>query len=222
MLLGGRVVVPGGSVAGQGSGWSIVAPDQQGARLSYGFAHGLVLLPPDLTVAAAHAWFDTLAEDCAQAIASGLVLVAGDINARTAGRSESTDDAAQPRESVDTVINSHGRALLHFCCTTGLRMCNGDVVGDRPARPTNRGRSAQANAVVDYYLACPRLIPLVRSLRASPVPPPDGDHCPLRLDISVTAQQEDLAASRPPSRLHHRHCAPAPGGGIYVFRGSCG
>ena len=122
MLLGGRVVVPGGSVAGQGSGWSIVAPDQQGARLSYGFAHGLVLLPPYLTVAAAHAWFDTLAEECAQAIASGLVLVAGDINARTAGRSESTDDAAQPRESFDTVINSHGRALLHFCCTTGLRM----------------------------------------------------------------------------------------------------
>ena len=119
----------------------------------------LCYLPPDLTTAAAHTWFDTLAEECAQAMASGLVLVAGDINARTAGRSESIDDVAQPGESVDTVINSHGRALLHFCCTTGLHMCNGRVAGDCPAQPTSRGRSGQANAMVDYYLACPRLTP---------------------------------------------------------------
>lgn len=146
-------------------------------------------LPPGLSSAAAASWFETLADESAQAMAAGLVLICGDFNGRTAEEPDTPDgNAVPPRRSADPVLAGHGRALLAFCHTTGLLLCNGRVAGDVPAQPTSRGQRGGAQAVVDYFLACPQLFPLVRSLSVAPAPPAGGDHCHLRLDISLAPQ----------------------------------
>lgn len=146
-------------------------------------------LPPALPIAAAAAWFYALADECAQAMAAGLVLLSGDFNARTREEPDvMTDDGTLPRRSMDPMLSGHGRELLSFCQATGLRMCNGRVAGDVPAQPTSRGQRGTALSVVDYFLACPQLCPLLHSLSVSPTPTTGSDHCHLRLDISLTAQ----------------------------------
>ena len=167
------------------------------------------------------------ADESAQAMTAGLVLVGGDFNGRTAEEPDAADGSTAPlRRSADPVLAGHGRALLQFCHTTGLLMCNGLVAGDVPAQPTSRGRRGDAQAVVDYFLACPRLLSLVRSLRVAPVPPGGGDHCHLRPDISLTPQGVAPPPPPPPppdaaAGLHHHRRPPTPGGGIHATGSNC-
>ena len=109
-----------------------------------------------------------------------------DFNGRRAEAPDAADAFETPLwQSTDPVLAGHGRALLQFCRTTGLLVCNGRVAGDVPAQPTSRGVRGDAQAVVDYFLADPQLLPLVRSLRVAPAPLGGSDHCHLRLDISL-------------------------------------
>ena len=49
--------------------------------------------------------------------------------------------------------------------------------------------------MIDYCLCCPRLLPLAGSLTVSPTPPTGGDHCAIRLDITL---QPGAALPAPP------------------------
>ena len=158
-------------------------------------------LPPNQRPLVIKEWFQALEAECADARAAGLVLVGGDINARTAARADGPTgegDTAPPRESVDRKVNHHGRALLEFCEATGLRIANGRVAGDRPARPTSVGWDRSGTSVVDYFLCCPQLLAACESMYVSPVPPTaSGDHCAVRLDIALAALPCDESRRSP-------------------------
>ena len=146
-------------------------------------------------------WWAALEDDCTQAEAVGLVLVTGDFNARTATQPDwPHDNATRPRRSQDQVYDARGGQLLELCKNTGLRICNGRVAGDEGGSITSRGTSGQGRAVVDYMLACPRLLPLVQRLSVSQAPLAGLDHCALRIDIALEAhpEEEDPAAAAPP------------------------
>ena len=133
-------------------------------------------------------WWAALEDDCAQAEALGLVLVVGDFNARTATQPDwPHNDVTRPRRSEDQVFDARGGQLLGLCKSTGLRICNGRVAGDERGSITSRGTTGAGRAVVDYLLACPRLLPLVQRLSVSQAPLAGLDHCALRIDISLQA-----------------------------------
>ena len=156
--------------------------------------------------AAADAW-DELAADVADAQAEGQVLLAGDFNARTSnlpdwdntGEGEGGHNSAlwevelctqgnvphpavcTPRQNQDSQTNTHGRYLLSHCRASGLRICNGRTAGDAEGAytcyPLTGGKST-----VDYFLACPRLMPAVQHLAVG-APGVGFDHCSLRLQL---------------------------------------
>ncbi len=151
--------------------------------------------------------WDALAADVAAAQAEGAVLLAGDFNARTATLQDwnegETDDAAhngalldvvlceqdglvQPpvcsdRCNQDSTVNRHGRELISLCRSTDLRICNGrtpgDLTGTCTCFPLTGGKST-----VDYFLACPALMPHVRHLSVR-APEVGFDHSSLRLQL---------------------------------------
>lgn len=173
--------------------------------------HGIQGLPGDLFLAVCYLppprcggcpvdtaeWWDDLADEVAQAQALGLVLMAGDVNARTAAEPDwPADSPAPPRHSQDRTCTARGRQLLAFCIRTGMLICNGRVAGDEQGCATSRGSRGQGCSVVDYFLCCPRLMPLAHRLRISAAPPAGLDHCILRLDITLTGNNP--VANTPP------------------------
>jgi hypothetical protein len=161
-----------------------------------GLAETLLLvacyLPPKqrnaLSRDSAEAW-DSLAADIADAQAEGMVLLAGDLNARTAtlpdwdhndhmdgahnaamldvvlysqGK-ELTPPVCTQRSNQDPKINEYGSTLINMCRSTGMRICNGRTAGDQDGVctcfPYTGGQS-----LVDYFLACTELMPRVRHL----------------------------------------------------------
>lgn len=188
---------------------------------------------------------DAMAADIAEAQAEGLVLLAGDINARTAtvpdfdatDSREGEHNAAladvvlcnqecmpappvcTARNNQDEKTNSRGRALIALCRATGMRICNGRSPGDSEGActcfPFTGGRS-----LVDYFLACPNTMPLVRSLRVSP-PEVGFDHCSLSIQLactvpagvgqdgSSTAGQQGPAPALHPGYRVRGECIPA-------------
>jgi hypothetical protein len=122
-------------------------------------------------------------QDIVTAQGRGLVLLAGDVNARpkerpdwVAGGSDEHNVALQhalavgeegasptsiPRQSQDRGTNiGYANELLHLCQTTGMRIANGRVAGDETGACTCYpvgGGSSQ----VDFFLGCPRVFPLL-------------------------------------------------------------
>lgn len=152
--------------------------------------------------------WEALEAEVADAQAAGQVLLAGDFNARTATLPDWDDSAEgeeghnsalwevelctqasmpQPaltsaRHNQDKLTNAHGRQLLALCKSSGLRICNGrtagDVEGACTCYPFTGGKST-----VDYFLACPRLMPAVQHLAVG-APGEGFDHCSLRLQLT--------------------------------------
>ena len=156
--------------------------------------------------------WDALAADIAAAQEEGLVLVAGDLNARTAtqedwdhsdiqdgihnaalldvvlysqGR-ELTPPTCTQRSNQDPQLNEFGRALITLCRSSGMRICNGRTAGDLQGLctcfPFTGGKS-----MVDYFLACLSLMPRVQHLLVSP-PEVGFDHCCVRAQLDCIAQ----------------------------------
>ena len=116
------------------------------------------------------AWFDNLTSDWAATSASGIPLLAGDFNARTADAPDWPDPepAWRPRQSCDSArVNPHGTNLLEFCHTTGARILNGRAPnrrGDPSRSATSFGIDQAGSAVVGYFLADPSFFPSFSSL----------------------------------------------------------
>lgn len=179
----------------------------------------------------AEAW-DSLTADIAAAQAEGMVLLAGDLNARTATLpdwdhndhmdgahnaamldvvlysqgEELTPPVCTQRSNQDPKINEYGRTLINICRSTGMRICNGRTAGDREGActcyPYTGGQS-----LVDYFLACPGLMPKVRYLAVSP-PEVGFDHCAARLELDCIvpaareAQQGGGASRQGAPQIH--------------------
>ena len=151
--------------------------------------------------------WETLGADSADAQAEGMVLMAGDFNARTAtlmdwDNSDLVDGVhnealmdvvihgqescpvpptSAPRSNQDPITNKHGRDLILMCRTTDMRICNGRSHGDSEGActcfPFTGGKS-----MVDYFLACPSLMPRVHQMSVSS-PEVGFDHCAVRIQL---------------------------------------
>ena len=171
------------------------------------------------TEATADFW-QTLAAEIPAAQAEGLVLVAGDFNARTASLpdwSQGVDhhndamldvvvcsQAAAPvpptcseRQNQDRVTNAFGRQLLSLCRSSDLRICNGRLPGDRDGKFTCHPLTG-GHSTVDYFLACPSLMPLCHRLRVDS-PFTGTDHSILRLTLDCIAPQPTAVQTSTPA-----------------------
>ena len=142
-----------------------------------------------------------LEERIGKAYAVGEPLLVGDLNARTAGRpdfpldislicdsSEAMDfgnllPVSSVRRSQDArgVVNTSGRRLLKLCMRLGMRIANGRVQGDEVGSLTFVGRGG-GSSLIDYVLASPSLMPLLRQLRVTPAP--ESDHLAVHLSMA--------------------------------------
>ena len=173
-------------------------------------------------------WFQRLGEDATVARAIGDVLIAGDLNARVAEQPdfeqssewgvdaevdmEDSTATAIPRSSIDPTVNSHGRELLLFCKSTGMRILNGRVAGDIPAAATSLGSSGEGCAVVDVFLACPKLFQKVESISVGTKLLAATDHNnvtlklnlrPDNMNLTAAGNDEDLELPTPPQELQN-------------------
>ena len=82
------------------------------------------------------------------------VLVVGDMNACTASRCPDLPDHPL-HDSVDTVVTSHGIALLRLCTNMGLWLLNGTSASCCGATSFHSLSYDSAQLVVDYALASP-------------------------------------------------------------------
>jgi hypothetical protein len=166
---------------------------------------------------------DLLQSDLAEAQAEGLVLMAGDLNARTGrltethgmaydrhGTTAPTDSLLQgtpsgpPRSSQDTSVNPRGRALLELCRITDMTICNGRAPGDQEGALTYI--CSNGGSDVDYFIACPDLFALIDRMHVSL---PDDfalDHCPVwrfcrsqATEESQAAPEDQSTTARPPA-----------------------
>ena len=171
------------------------------------------------TEATADFW-QTLAAEIPAAQAEGWVLLAGDFNARTAslpdwpqGVDHHNDalldvvvcsQAAAPvpptcleRQNQDRGTNAFGRHLLSLCRSSDLRICNGRLPGDRDGKFTCHPLTG-GHSTVDYFLACPSLMPLCHRLRVDS-PFTGTDHCILRLTLDCIATQPSVVQTSTPA-----------------------
>lgn len=155
----------------------------------------------------ADAW-DTLSADIAAAQAEGQILMAGDFNARTAtlqdwDHSEWVDGqhnaalldvavcnqeimivppVSTPRCNQDSKTNQHGHKFIALCRSTDMRICNGRTPGDLQGTCTCFPLTGRGKSTVDYFLACPVLMPQVRHLSVS-APEVGFDHSAVRIQL---------------------------------------
>ena len=157
-----------------------------------------------------HTWSDIdpeqrLQEALAYCSASGgkMVLVAGDLNARTG--SDSSLFPRSRRVSLDTVLDSRGRRLLQWCSLYGLSILNGtSAERDCPGAVTcfqERGAS-----VVDYVLASAAHVSCIDDGGLVMTRSQWSDHC--QVVIAVTLPSEVFGLP-PPGETDIVQC-PAP------------
>ena len=144
-----------------------------------------------------------MATDWAEAEAIGVALMAGDLNARTAGGRDwpEGEPGWEPRRSMDVgQPNGHGMQLLEFCQCSSARVCNGRVAGSSSGAATSYGVSGQGQAVVDYFVGSAGLLPLLQQLEVLPdhAAAELADHAVLRLIVAATAQQQTGTPPPPP------------------------
>ena len=123
---------------------------------------GLCYLPPET----ASKWragldpFTILRADILDFQSLGIVLLAGDMNARTATASDFTtisndDSIPPPRRNCDPGTNNFGTKLLTLAQESGLIILNGRAPGDPHGTCTYESKAQEgARSLVDYFL-CP-------------------------------------------------------------------
>lgn len=101
-----------------------------------------------------------------------------------------TDDAIEPRASRDTVMNKRGYALLNFCKSSDLRICNGRLFHDKGKGNitcyANNGQS-----VVDYVLCSDNAFELFDDFKVSDEV--ESTHLPITFSLSLTLNNNERA-----------------------------
>ena len=154
--------------------------------------------------------FESLTADVAEAQAlGGSVLLAGDLNARTAQlvdyhrtdpalqnllpeHLDSLPDVVPHRRSQDAKTNAWGKLLLELCQQADILVLNGRTPGDLSGNYTCV--QPKGSSVVDYFVASATLLPRVTSLEVLPAHP-DTDHNALCLTLDLDCAGALLATS---------------------------
>ena len=147
--------------------------------------------------------FEILERDISYFQSKGLVLMAGDFNARTGHKLEpvqcnlklDTDDehihkcistvesvGRSYRSNLDKIVNKFGNNLLDICAKFELYILNGRTVGDLSGNYT----CFQYNSrnTVDYFIASDKLIPNINIMKVNP-PNHISDHAPVSVTLNL-------------------------------------
>ena len=146
---------------------------------------GTCYMPPqasqNLRVEDAPSRFGKLAAHFLAAQGEGLVLLAGDFNARV-GHLE-LPNCAMRAGPADSAVNAHGRQLINLCTSTGALLCTGWTPGDEAApfsfRHHNGGRSR-----IDHVLISPQLRDAMRSCAVTRSRT-ESDHSPIECQLQL-------------------------------------
>ncbi|XP_071177865.1 uncharacterized protein [Mytilus edulis] len=122
---------------------------------------------------------------------SGKIMIAGDLNARTACEIDhiqmdsdkhiplfdnyKCDSSLIQRKSKDSSINTRGRQLLSLCISSSLRILNGRTMGDLMGAHTCF--QPLGCSVVDYFLPSEELLPNFTYFHTHNFLPDFSDHC---------------------------------------------
>ena len=133
------------------------------------------------------------------------IIVSGDFNARTKNQpvfiindsanhlplpdSYDVDTFAIPRNSKDLhgEVNAHGKALLSLCCSLGLHMLNGRVIGDLKGELSCF--TARGSSTVDYTLASTALFEIITRFEIGEED--QYTHLPQMFKIKISAIEKD-------------------------------
>ena len=132
------------------------------------------------------------------------ILIAGDLNSRTANISQnisldnnyflqSSHPASIGRQSQDSVLNQYGKLLLNMCVALNLCILNGVCYGDHEGRYTYV--SDFGSSVIDYFLLSSDLYALVSdSCKLTINERIDSSHLPVVLSISFPNENVSKAS----------------------------
>lgn len=170
--------------------------------------------------------WEALREAVGETLHLGHVFVLGDLNARTSTspdfpgstshpirepfQSAGTEPVRSQRRSCDraTAPNRWGRELLSLCIATGMRIANGRVPGDEQGQVTFVCHEREGSSLIDYVLASPDAMPLIKSMCVTP--DPESDHSPVHLLIGQHAAQVSLVQQQRRRQRQRRNSARAP------------
>ena len=151
----------------------------------------------------------------AKYIDRGMLVVCGDLNARTGTKKDTLElihgneshpdfDAADnssilipARVSKDTVVNARGRDILDICKSSGLLIMNGRLYGDEGIGNFTRVGTT-GSSVVDYVIVSRGDVACISNFRIDDSKP-ESDHKPLA--FCVKTQQPP---TNPPSSSSHK------------------
>jgi exonuclease III len=138
----------------------------------------------------------------------GSIIISGDMNSRTAKLADyivnddndylplpdmyDIDKHLHSRVNQDVIVNVHGRQLVQLCKSTGLRICNGRVMGDLLGRYTCYQH--KGSSVVDYTLSIVDILDKMINFTVHPLCPL-SDHCRLSYSIPCHSVKDTTKSS---------------------------
>ena len=144
---------------------------------------GTCYMPPqgshNLRVEDAPSRFGGLAAHYLAAQGEGLVLLAGDFNARV-GHLE-LPVCAMSAGAADSVVNTHGRQLINLCTSTGALLCTGWTPGDEAAPFSFRHHNGGCSRI-DHVLISTQLRDAMQSCAINQSRT-ESDHSPIECQL---------------------------------------
>ena len=141
-------------------------------------------------------FFTTLNEEINLYRKKGVVLVQGDLNARTGSEKDFIEydkfdevfgienhSNQNMRNSEDQNINPRGKELLDLCKLNDILIINGRKIGDLFGSSTSH--QWNGSSVVDYFLAPIAFFPKISNFSVGQFVPWISDHCPIHITIVI-------------------------------------
>ena len=156
-----------------------------------------------------------LSEDVVKLQDKGMVIIQGDLNARTGGLEDAvTPDKSdeifeinfrQPppnRNSQDDKLDPRGQELLDMCKSLDINIVNGRKTGDPFGKYTCI--KYNGNSIVDYVITSPTVYDKISLFKVGEFLPWLSDHCPLYYTIEIskgcTNMGKECKKSKAPKR----------------------
>ena len=154
-----------------------------------------------------------LAEDVCKLQEKGVVIVQGDLNARTGGLEDTVapdksdemfeiefDKPPPNRNSRDDKVDHRGQELLEMCKSLDINILNGRKTGDPFGDYTCI--KYNGNSVVDYVIASPKVFEKISHFQVGDYLPWLSDHCPLYYTLEMhkncTNREKECTKSKAP------------------------
>ena len=176
---------------------------------------GSFYISPERKKTSSPNFFTTLNKELNTYRQKGVILVQGDMNARTGIDSDFVDSDKSDelfgvqnlsnqsiRNSEDSTVNARGRELLDLCKVNDLLITNGRKIGDLFGKLTSH--QYNGSALNDYLLAPNHFFPKISRFSVGSFSPWLSDHCPIYSTINVNKLTKDNIPQERPRDIQPR------------------